>query len=62
MASDPRPFPPGEYPAIVIGSGPGGLQVSYGLRRHGVPHAVLSADPSAGGMFRKWPFFQRLLS
>ncbi|OGO57100.1 MAG: hypothetical protein A2V85_17985 [Chloroflexi bacterium RBG_16_72_14] len=62
MTPDPRPFPPGDYPVIVIGSGPGGLQVSYGLRRHGVPHAVLSADPSAGGMFRRWPFFQRLLS
>jgi thioredoxin reductase len=62
VATDARPFPPGEYPVIVIGSGPGGLQLSYGLRRHGVPHAVLSADPSAGGMFRRWPFFQRLLS
>jgi len=61
-APDPRPFPPGEYPVIVVGSGPGGLQLSYGLHHHGVPHAVLSADPAAGGMFRKWPFFQRLLS
>jgi thioredoxin reductase len=56
------PFPPGEYPVVVIGSGPGGLQLSYGLRRHGVPHAVISADEGAGGMFRRWPFFQRLLS
>ena len=62
MAADPRPFPPGEYPVIVIGSGPGGLQLSYGLKHYGVPHAVLSADPSPGGMFRRWPFFQRLLS
>ena len=62
MDSVDRPFPPGEYPVVVIGSGPGGLQLSYGLRRHGVPHAVLSADPGAGGMFRRWPFFQRLLS
>jgi thioredoxin reductase len=62
MASDPRPFPPGGYPAIIVGSGPGGLQLSYGLRRRGVAHAVLSADPAPGGMFRKWPFFQRLLS
>ena len=61
-ATDARPFPPGEYPVIVIGSGPGGLQLSYGLHHYGVPHAVLSADPAAGGMFRKWPFFQRLLS
>jgi thioredoxin reductase len=60
--ADPRPFPPGTYPVIVIGSGPGGLQLSYSLRAHGVPHAVLSADPGAGGMFRRWPFFQRLLS
>jgi thioredoxin reductase len=57
-----RPFPPGEYPVLVIGSGPGGLQVSYGLRSHGIDHAVISADEGPGGMFRRWPFFQRLLS
>ena len=62
MAELTRPFPPGSYPVIVIGSGPGGLQVSYSLRSKGVPHAVLSADPAPGGMFRRWPFFQRLLS
>ena len=55
-------FPPGEYPVLVIGSGPGGLQLSYGLRKLGVPHAVISQDEGAGGMFRRWPFFQRLLS
>ncbi|HUG49130.1 MAG TPA: NAD(P)-binding domain-containing protein [Candidatus Limnocylindria bacterium] len=57
-----RPFPPGEYPVVVVGSGPGGLQTSYFLRRLGIEHAVLSADKSAGGMFRQFPFFQRLLS
>ncbi len=57
-----RPFPPGDYPVVVIGSGPGGLQVSYALRRLGIDHAVISADPAPGGMFRRWPFFQRLLS
>ncbi len=62
MAELSAPFPPGDYPALVIGSGPGGLQVSYSLRRAGVDHAVISADPSPGGMFRHWPFFQRLLS
>jgi thioredoxin reductase len=45
-----------------VGSGPGGLQLSYSLGRAGVRHAVISADPSPGGMFRRWPFFQRLLS
>ena len=62
-SGDPsRPFPPGSYPVVVVGSGPGGLQISYALRRYGVDHAVISEDPSPGGMFRRWPFFQRLLS
>ncbi|MEO8437676.1 MAG: NAD(P)-binding domain-containing protein [Chloroflexota bacterium] len=62
MAELTAPFPPGEYPVLVIGSGPGALQVAYSLRRLGVDLAVVSADPSPGGMFRRWPFFQRLLS
>ncbi len=57
-----RPFPPGTYPVLIVGSGPGALQTSYSLRRLGVEHAVISADPAPGGMFRRWPFFQRLLS
>jgi thioredoxin reductase len=61
-AADPRPFPPGEYTVVVVGSGAGAIQVSYSLRQLGVDHAVVSADPSPGGMFRRWPFFQRLLS
>jgi len=62
MAELTAPFPPGEYPVLVVGSGPGALQVSHSLRTLGVEHAVISADSSAGGMFRRWPFFQRLLS
>ncbi len=57
-----RPFPPGDYPLVVVGSGPGALQVSYSLRRLGVEHAVLTADDRPGGMFLRFPFFQRLLS
>jgi cation diffusion facilitator CzcD-associated flavoprotein CzcO len=57
-----RPFPPGDYPLVVVGSGPGALQVSYSLRRLGVEHAVLTADDRPGGMFLHFPFFQRLLS
>jgi len=57
-----RPFPPGDYPVVVVGSGPGGIQLSYALSRLGADHAVLSADDAPGGMFRRWPFFQRLLS
>jgi thioredoxin reductase len=59
---DARPFPPGEYPVVVVGSGPGAIQVAYALTRRGIEHAVISADPAPGGMFRRWPFFQRLLS
>lgn len=62
MAELSAPFPPGTYPVVVIGSGPGAIQVSYSLRHLGVDHAVISADPSPGGMFRRWPFLQRLLS
>jgi thioredoxin reductase len=62
MAELTRPFPPGDYPCVVVGSGPGALQASYSLRRHGIAHAVISSDPSPGGMFRRWPHFQRLLS
>ena len=46
----------------MVGSGPGGLQLSYSLTRLGVGHAVLSDDPAPGGMFRRWPVFQRMLS
>ncbi len=46
----------------MVGSGPGGLQLSYSLSRLGVDHAVLSDDPAPGGMFRHWPVFQRMLS
>ena len=57
-----RPFPPGSYPLLVVGSGPGGMQLTYSLSRLGVPHAAISADDAPGGMFRKWPLFQRMLS
>ena len=57
-----RPFPPGTYDAVVVGSGPGALQLTYSLRAWGVNHAVISRDDAPGGMFRKWPLFQRMLS
>jgi thioredoxin reductase len=56
------PHPPGDYDVVVVGSGPGGLQTSYFLGRLGVRHAVLSADDGPGGMFRRFPLFERLIS
>ena len=60
--NDTRPFPPGDYPLIVVGTGPGGLQASYSLRRLGIEHALLSKDPGPGGMFRRFPMFGRLIT
>jgi thioredoxin reductase len=57
-----HPFPPGDYPVVVVGSGPGGLQTSYSLSRLGVEHAVISRDEAPGGMFRRFPLYQRLVS
>ena len=57
-----RPFPPGEYDLVIVGSGPGALQLTYSLRALGIEHAVISEDPAPGGMFRRWPIFQRMLS
>jgi thioredoxin reductase len=62
MADLARPFPPGDYDVTVVGSGPGGLQTSYWLRRFGVRHAVLSRDDAPAGMFRRFPIFQRLIT
>jgi thioredoxin reductase len=57
-----RPFEPGDYDVVVVGSGPGGLQTSYWLRRFGVRHAVISRDDAPGGMFQRFPIFQRLIT
>ena len=62
MAVVEKPFPPGDYDVVVVGSGPGGLQTSYDLRRLGVRHAVLSADEAPAGMFQRFPVFERLIT
>jgi thioredoxin reductase len=62
VAAVAPPFPPGDYDVVVVGSGPGGLQTSYFLRRLGIRHAVLSRDDRPGGMFQRFPIFERLIT
>ncbi len=56
------PFPPGRYPVAIVGTGPGGIQLSSLLRRRGVEHALLGSDEGPGGMFRRFPLFERLIT
>ncbi len=62
MAELNKPHPPGDYPVVVVGSGPGGLQISHYLTSFGIRHALLSADDKPGGMFTRFPIFQRLIT
>ena len=55
-----QPHPPGDYKVVVVGTGPGGLQLSCALTRIGVHHALISQDEGPGGMFRRFPLFHRL--
>lgn len=57
-----RGLEPGDHPVVIVGSGPGGMQTSYSLARAGVANVVLSQDEVPGGMFQRFPLFQRLIT
>lgn len=43
------------YDAVVVGAGQAGLSASYHLRRLGLDHVVLDADPAPGGAWQhRW--------
>jgi len=62
MSDDGRPFPPGDYPLVVVRTGPGGMQLSYSLRSLGIEHALISQDEGPAGMFLRFAMFGRLIT
>ena len=51
-----------EYQVIVVGAGPGGLQLGYHLGRAGVDYLVMERSSSPGSFFERFPVHRRLLS
>ncbi|WP_043622828.1 NAD(P)-binding domain-containing protein [Nonomuraea candida] len=47
---------------LIIGAGPGGLQLSYFLQRAGADYVTLEREESPGGFFRRYPRHRRLIS
>ncbi|MFF5208147.1 NAD(P)-binding domain-containing protein [Streptosporangium sp. NPDC000396] len=55
---------PGErtHRYLIIGAGPGGLQLSYFLQRAGADYLTLEREAAPGGFFRRYPRHRRLIS
>lgn len=49
-------------PVIIVGAGPGGLQLAYFLERSGVPYLLLDRASGAGSFFSRLPVHRRLIS
>jgi thioredoxin reductase len=47
---------------LIIGAGPGGLQLSYFLHRAGADYLTLEREGSPGSFFRRYPRHRRLIS
>jgi cation diffusion facilitator CzcD-associated flavoprotein CzcO len=47
---------------LIIGAGPGGLQLSYFLQRAGATYLTLEREAAPGSFFRHYPRHRRLIS
>ena len=47
---------------LIVGAGPGGLQMGYLLQRAGRDYLILEAQDSAGAFFARYPRHRTLLS
>ncbi|MFI9552316.1 NAD(P)-binding domain-containing protein [Nonomuraea endophytica] len=50
------------YRYLVVGAGPGGLQLSYFLHRRGADYVTLEREAGPGAFFRHYPRHRRLIS
>jgi thioredoxin reductase len=51
-----------DHQYLIIGAGPGGLQLSYFLKRAGADYVTLEREAAPGGFFRRYPRHRRLIS
>src|SRR5713101_6401159 len=50
------------YRYLIVGAGPGGLQLSYFLHRAGADYLTLEREAVPGSFFRRYPRHRRLIS
>src|SRR5262245_22378395 len=50
------------YDYVIIGAGPGGLQLGYFLQQAGRNYVILEAGSTAGTFFREFPRHRKLIS
>jgi thioredoxin reductase/uncharacterized protein with PQ loop repeat len=47
---------------IIIGAGPGGIQMGYFLEKHNRDYVILEKNDTAGSFFAKYPIHRKLIS
>ena len=51
-----------DYEFVVVGAGPGGLQMGYHLQRHHLSYTILESSSVPGSFFYTHPRHRKLLS